>query len=67
MRELRVQHRGQPYRVLYAFDPRRVAILLLGGNKVGDNRWYARNVPIADNIYEQHIDAISREGLTKPT
>src|SRR4051794_20459302 len=40
MRELRVQHQGQPYRVLYAFDPRRVGILLLGGDKTGDNRWY---------------------------
>ncbi len=35
MRELRVQHRGRPYRVLYAFDPRRVALLLLGGTKRG--------------------------------
>ena len=33
MRELRVQHKGQPYRVLYAFDPRRVAILLIGGSE----------------------------------
>jgi len=38
MRELRIQHGGVPYRVLYAFDPRRVAILLLGGNKGGDDR-----------------------------
>jgi hypothetical protein len=33
MRELRIQHEGRPYRVLYAFDPRRAAILLLGGAK----------------------------------
>lgn len=45
LRELRIQHAGEPYRVLYAFDPRRVAILLLGGNKVGDDRWYEENVP----------------------
>ena len=32
MRELRIQHAGEPYRVLYAFDPRRTAILLIGGN-----------------------------------
>jgi len=37
MRELRVQVRGDPFRILYAFDPRRSAILLLGGNKVGDD------------------------------
>jgi DNA-binding transcriptional regulator YiaG len=35
MRELRIQHAGRPYRVLYAFDPRRAAILLLGGDKTG--------------------------------
>lgn len=38
MKELRVQHRGRPYRVLFAFDPRRVAILLIGGNKTGKRR-----------------------------
>jgi len=35
MRELRIQHEGRPYRVLYAFDPRRTAILLIGGDKTG--------------------------------
>jgi hypothetical protein len=40
MRELRVQHQGRPYRVLYAFDPRRAAILLIGGDKTGNDRWY---------------------------
>ena len=37
MRELRVQHQGHPYRVLYIFDSRRVALLLLGGDKTGDD------------------------------
>jgi hypothetical protein len=55
MRELRVQHKGQPYRVLYAFDPRRTAILLLGGNKVGDDRWYKVHIPLADKLYEAHL------------
>ena len=40
MRELRVQSRGKPLRVLYAFDPRRTAILLIGGDKTGDSRFY---------------------------
>ena len=40
MRELRIQHAGRPYRTLYAFDPRRMAILLIGGDKTGNNRWY---------------------------
>ena len=40
MKELVIQHRGRPYRVLYAFDPRRNAILLLGGDKTGNAKWY---------------------------
>lgn len=63
MRELRVQHQGRPYRVLYAFDPRRAAILLLGGDKTGDDRWYVVQVPIADRLYDQHLDELRKEGL----
>jgi hypothetical protein len=63
MRELRIQHAGRPYRVLYAFDPRRTAILLLGGDKVGDDRWYDVNVPRADRLYDAYLDEIRREGL----
>jgi len=55
MRELRIQHVGMPYRILYAFDPRRVAILLLGGNKTGDDGWYDRFVPLADDLYDEHL------------
>src|SRR5467141_2473005 len=54
MRELRIQHRGRPYRVLYAFDPRRVALLLLGGTKTGGARWYEKMVPAADLLYDHH-------------
>ena len=63
MRELRIQHKGDPYRVLYAFDPRRVSILLLGGNKVGDNRWYEENVLRADKLYDDHLEELKRERL----
>ncbi|MBI2404349.1 MAG: type II toxin-antitoxin system RelE/ParE family toxin [Gemmatimonadetes bacterium] len=63
MRELRVQHAGRPYRVLYAFDPRRTAILLIGGDKTGDDRWYEKFVPLADDLYERHLDELKREGL----
>ncbi|MBN3753029.1 addiction module toxin RelE [Paraburkholderia sp. Tr-20389] len=55
LRELRIQHRGRPYRVLYAFDPRRVAVLLLGGNKTGHDRWYEQNVPHAEILYRLHL------------
>jgi hypothetical protein len=54
MRELRIQHEGRPYRVLYAFDPIRVALLLLGGDKTGNDRWYEKMVPKADSIFEEH-------------
>lgn len=58
MRELRVQHQGRPYRVLYVFDPRRVGVLLIGGDKTGNNRWYGEYVPKADAIYAQHLREI---------
>jgi hypothetical protein len=61
MRELRIQHAGAPYRVLYAFDPKRSAILLIGGNKTGNNRWYETHVPIADNLYDEHLRTLKRE------
>lgn len=63
MRELRIQHQGKPYRVLYAFDPRRCAILLLGGDKTGNERWYEQNVPRADDLYDEHLDELRLEGL----
>lgn len=55
LRELRIQHRGRPYRVLYAFDPRRVAVLLMGGDKTGHDRWYEQNVPRAEVLYRLHL------------
>lgn len=61
MRELRVQHGGRPFRVLYAFDPRRCAILLLGGEKTGDDRWYKKHVPIADRLYDEHLKTLKNE------
>jgi len=64
MRELRVQHQGRPLRVLYAFDPRRIAILLLGGDKTGKDRWYEDLVPEANRLYDAHIASLLREGLT---
>ena len=55
MRELRIQHQGRPYRVLYAFDPERNAVLLIGGDKTGNEQWYETFVPLADRLYEQHL------------
>jgi hypothetical protein len=63
MRELRIQHAGQPFRVFYAFDPRRTAILLIGGCKVGVDRFYETMIPIADKLYDDHIEELRQEGL----
>lgn len=61
MRELKVQHKGKPYRILYAFDPRRIAVLLLGGNKAGNDRWYEENVPKADKLYDELLQELDDE------
>jgi len=61
MRELRIQYAGDPYRVLYAFNPKRAAILLIGGNKAGDDKWYDRYVPIADRLYGDHLRELEVE------
>jgi hypothetical protein len=63
MRELRVDHARRHFRILYAFDPRRTAIVLLGGNKTGDDRWYTENVPRADRLYDDYLDELRKEGL----
>jgi hypothetical protein len=62
MRELRTQHLGRPYRTLYAFDPLRNAILLIGGDKTGDDRWYDVNVPIGDRLYDEHLQELRKDG-----
>ena len=66
MKELRAE-RG--LRVLFAFDPRRLAILLIGGDKSPDdpksptwNRWYDTYVPIADDLYDTHLRELTQEG-----
>ena len=63
MRELRIQSGGRPIRVFYAFDPRRTAILLIGGDKTGDDRFYGKYVPIADGLYDEHIEELRKEGF----
>ena len=63
MRELRVQGGGRPIRVSYAFDPRRTSILLIGGDKTGKDRFYERYVPVADHLYDEHLDELRKEGL----
>lgn len=62
MKELRTQAGGHPLRTFFAFDPRRSAILLIGGDKTGDTRFYRRMVPIADRLYATYLEELKAEG-----
>jgi hypothetical protein len=61
MKELRP--RGGHLRILFAFDPRRAAILLLGGDKTGQwSSWYEQAIPQADELYDEHLRELNDEG-----
>jgi hypothetical protein len=62
MKELRVQHAGKPYRVMFAFDPRQTGILLIGGRK-GKKKWYEKMIALADSIYASYLGELKKEGL----
>lgn len=65
MKELRSI--GGNLRALFAFDPQRRAVVLMGGDKTGDWKgWYARNIPIADKLYERHLRSGGKEGPWPP-
>jgi hypothetical protein len=59
LRELRIQSGGRPLRIFYAFDPLRQAVLLLGGDKTGDERFYQRMIPRAETLWEQYLVSIT--------
>jgi hypothetical protein len=63
MKELRVQNKKRVYRIFFAFDKKRVGILLIGGDKKGlsDSEFYGKMIPIADEIYRNHIEMIEKE------
>jgi hypothetical protein len=61
MKELRGRVEQRELRVLYAFDPERTALLLIGGDKTGDRAWYDRYVPIADDIFDRHLAELNRQ------
>lgn len=58
LRELRVQSSGHPLRIVYAFDPQRHAVLILGGDKTGDDRFYSWMIPKAEAIWEQYLQEL---------
>lgn len=59
MKELRPS--GSTVRVFFAFDPRRVAVLLVGGDKGGDPKFYRRMIPLADDLYDAHLVEIGSD------
>ncbi|AXE40108.1 type II toxin-antitoxin system RelE/ParE family toxin [Acidipropionibacterium virtanenii] len=60
MKELRPGSAGRSeLRILFAFDPRRQAILLVAGDKQGNwSRWYKENLPVADDLLDEHLRAL---------
>ncbi len=60
MKELHVRFRGDPWRILFAFDPNRAAILRVGGNKRGDKRWYKKHLPVADERFRRHLKRLEQ-------
>ena len=60
LKELRIQHRGKPWRFLFAFDSARTAVVLAGGDKTGDGRFYDRLIRIADRRFAQHLRMAQR-------
>ncbi|CDT53045.1 conserved hypothetical protein [Vibrio coralliirubri] len=58
MKELRVQSNGKPIRIFFAFDPTRTGIVLCGGDKTGDKRFYKDMIPMADAEYDEHLEEL---------
>lgn len=61
MKEFRVQSNGRPFRIAFAFDPKRRGILLCGGNKQGVSNFYGDLIKEADEIYTKHLKELEDE------
>lgn len=62
MKELRVQSKGIPLRIFFAFDTTRKGILLCGGNKAAnEKRFYAEMILIADREFTIHLENLKKE------
>lgn len=60
MKELRASAHGHRLRVFYAFDRRRTAILLIGGDKTGEwEDFYTEMIPVADDLYDAHLESLA--------
>jgi hypothetical protein len=68
MKELRPRGIAKHVRVLFVFDPRREAILLVGGDKSGQwAAWYVTAIPLAERLYADSLDDLRAQGLIGPT
>jgi hypothetical protein len=65
MQELRTIHRRRHIRCFFAFDPRRTAILLMGGDKTGDKGFYQRMIPLVDRLFDTYLTELRKQGLTR--
>lgn len=61
LRELVIQSQGDPIRVFYAFDPKRNAVLLLGGHKAGQDRFYEESIPKAEKLFDEYLNDESND------
>lgn len=61
LKELRVQHKTEPIRILFAFDPKQQAVIILGGSKQADKRWYEVNIPLAEQLFLEHLERLRQE------
>ena len=63
MKELRFDAAGGVWRVAFAFDPKRHAVLLMAGNKSGgcENRFYKRMIRIADTRFDSHLERLAKK------
>ena len=62
MRELRTQSAGRPCGRSMRSTRFRTAVLLIAGDKTGDDRWYDKFVPVADRLFEEHLNELKKEG-----
>ncbi len=61
MKELIVQSKGRPFRIFFAFDPKRTGVLLIGGDKTGKKRFYKEMIPKADKLYSKYLEDLKNE------
>ena len=61
MKELRIQNKKRLFRIFFIFDTDRQAILLIGGDKRGEKKFYGKMIPLADNLYEEYIKSKRRK------